>query len=664
MADDPKQIPDELQRYLDEIAKYDREFKKWESRVDKILKKYRDEGRESRTNVESRFNILWSNVQTLVPACFSRLPQPDVSRRFSDTDPVGRVSSLMLERALDFEIQHYGDYRNALKAAVHDRFLGGRGTIWCRYEGHFKKNEATEQIGSAEITEDQENEAQEQLDFENTPVDYVHWRDFGHSVARTWEEVELVWRWVYMGEDAVRDRFGDEIAKAVPYDSTPEDLKKNARNAQENYKKQAKICEIWDKGSGKAVWLSKSYKTGFLDERDDPLGLQDFFPCPKPLYATLTNESLIPVPDYSLYQDQANELDILADRIDGLIKMLQVKGTYDSASPELRRLFSEGENGTLIPVKNFAAFAEKGGLKGGVDIYDLTPLVQALRVAQEGMAQVKQQIYDITGISDIIRGQTEASETATAQQIKGQYAGLRLRAMQQDVASFATDILRIKAQIICAKYSPDTIKAISAADQLSPVDVQVVPQALALLLGEQRMMNPEAEAPNPLRSFRIDVEADTLVQIDEQQEKENRVEFITAVSTFVEKAAPALMQFPQAAPLLISMLKFGVTGFKVGKQIEGEFDTAIDQIKQAAMAPKPPPPPDPALQVAQVKAQADIQKTQMDAQNAREQHAMDKEKHGMEMQKMAAERDRSMQDHNIKLEQMRESHSTRMNELL
>mgnify|MGYP001568728215 FL=1 len=199
-----------LQGYLDAISKYEREFKKWEERAAKIVKRYRDEGRANTADTNaSKFNILWSNVQTLVPATFARIPQPDVSRRFRDQDPVGRVGALILERGLEFETQHYPDYRDTMTQTVHDRFLGGRGTAWIRYEPHFKPGEpvapeAIEPVAGAQVTEDVEAEApEEQLDYECAPVDYVNPRDFGHSVASTWEEVTLVWRKVYMSENAV-----------------------------------------------------------------------------------------------------------------------------------------------------------------------------------------------------------------------------------------------------------------------------------------------------------------------------------------------------------------------------------------------------------------------------------------------------------------------------
>jgi hypothetical protein len=207
---------------------YEREFKKWETRTERILKRYRDEGRlQGRgENSQAKFNILWSNVQTAIPAVFSRLPKPDVSRRHRDNDPVGRVAALLLERALEFEVDHYPDYRAAMRNCVQDRFLGGRGVAWVRYEPHIKALEGTPQDG-VQITEDADEvaaaEPQEQLENESAPTDYVHWKDFGHTIARTWEEVTGVWRKVYMGREALVERFGEELGSKIPLDTKPQE---------------------------------------------------------------------------------------------------------------------------------------------------------------------------------------------------------------------------------------------------------------------------------------------------------------------------------------------------------------------------------------------------------------------------------------------------------
>jgi hypothetical protein len=632
---------DPLPTYLAHITSYEKGFKRWEERAQKIERKYRDQDRTtSADDSESRFNVLWSNVQTLVPATFSRLPRPDVSRRFKDQDPVGRVAALILERCLEFEVQHYDDYRMSLKQAIYDRFLPGRGVCWVRYEPHFRAVEQGTPEDGTQVTEDTDEadtegvdgEAPQEIEYECAPVDYVHWKDFGHSVARTWQEVEIVWRRVYLTREACIERFKALGAK-IPLDAKPQDWKSAGVNSStqdegSDIASRALVYEIWDKSKGRAVWISKSMNK-ILDERQDPLKLRGFFPCPQPLFATTTNGTLVPVPDYVLYQDQARTLDILADRIDSLIKALKVRGVYDAAVPELRRLFTETQNNDLIPVNNWAAFAEKMGLKGTIDIVDLLPIAGALEQAYKAMEQVQNQIYQITGISDIIRGQTQASETATAQRIKGRYATLRLKSYQEDVALFATNLLRMKGEIMCKHFSPETLFKMSGAEQFVPEDQPHVQPAILML------------TQDPLEEFRIEIAADSLVMVDEQAEKESRIEMLTAIGGFINQAGQVAAVEPEIVPLLMELMKFGITAFKAGKTIEGQFDQALDALKQKKeMAAQQPPPVDPKIQMEQQRLQMDQQAAANDAaikQQTAQNDAAIKQKQTEHAMQLAAE---------------------------
>jgi len=647
------------ENWYNEIASYERTFKKWEGRADKILKRYRDDSR-TQNNPNARFNILYSNVQTVIPAIFARLPRPDVSRRFRDNDPIGRVASMMLERALEYELEHYTDYKSAMVSVVFDRMIGGRGTAWVRYEPHIVAGEKGFPEDGVQITEDideadesqegLENESPERIEYECAPIDYVHWRDFGHSVARTWEEVTAVWRKVYMNRDALVNRFGEELGYQIPLDSTPHDSKTYAQ--QQDMAMQATIYEIWDKESGKALWISKSLGK-ILDERDDPLQLENFWPCPKPLFANLTTENLEPIPDFVMYQDQARELDTLSDRIDGLINALKVRGVYDASSSELQRLFSEGENNTLIPVHNWMAFAEKQGMKGAIDLVDITPFAQALAQCYQAMEQVKGQIYELMGIADIQRGQTDPNETLGAQIIKSNNAAGRLKTMQNHVVQFATMLLNIKAQIICNHFSEDTIIKISGADQLSDNDKMLVPQALQLLKSESA------------KNFRIEVTSDSMIYQDEQQEKADRMAFLQAMGAFFQQAVPMATAIPETTPMLMEMLKFAVTAFKAGKQLEGIIDETADKFREKAKEQEgQPKPPTPEVQKMQMQAQLEQQKMQaqmqLEQQKMQSQIEMERAKQEyqsqetqvrmqMEMQRDAAEREMEMKMAQMKM---------------
>ena len=649
MANDKATVDHSYEDWYKTIMGYERSYKRWEARVDRIVKKYKDDSRYDR-NPNARFNILWSNVQTIQPAIFARLPRPDVSRRFRDNDPIGRVASMMLERALEFELEHYGDYKSAMNNAVLDRLLGGRGVAWVRYEPHIVGEEAGEPEDGFSVTEDSDeaetesgmaNESQERIEYECCPVDYVHWKDFGHTVARTWEEVTAVWRKVYMSRPALVERFGEEMGYKIPLDTKPDDLKQSYKSDDGVY--EALIYEIWDKETGKVLWISKSLGK-ILDERDDPLQLENFWPCPKPLYATLTTDSLEPIPDFVIYQDQARELDVLCDRIDGLINALKVRGVYDASATELQRLFSEGENNTMIPVHNWMAFAEKQGMKGAIDLVDLAPFASALMSCYQAMEQVKGQIYELMGIADIQRGQTDPNETLGAQIIKSNNAAGRLKTQQHAVVDFATSLLCIKAQIICNHFTDDTLVKISGAMQLSQQDQQLIPQAIALLRDEAA------------KNFRIEVTSDSMIYQDEQQEKADRTAFLAAVGQFISMALPTAQAAPEMTPMLLEMLKFGVTAFKAGKQLEGIIDqTADDMKKQYEQTKGQPKPPPVEIQKAQMLQQGEQQKLQFQAQ-------LEQQKMQMQMQLEKAKQEYQAQENQLKfqLEEQRNAKESEM----
>ena len=638
----------EYQDWYNTIGQYERTFKEWEGRADKIVKRYRDDSR-TRNNPNAKFNILWSNVQTITPAIFARLPRPDVSRRFRDNDPIGRVASMMLERALDYEITHYGDYKSAMNQSVNDRLLGGRGTSWVRYEPHIVGSEAdgmdmpedgleiTEDIDEAETEGGMYREDQERIEYECAPVDYVHWRDFGLTVARTWEEVTAVWRKVYLGRPALVERFGEELGGRIPLDTKPETSKSFSEKMGEGAK-EACIYEIWDKTSGEVIWLSKSMGE-ILDTRADPLKLENFWPCPKPLFSTLTTDSLVPIPDFVLYQDQARQLDTLADRIDGFIQALKVRGVYDASEPSLARLFSEGENNSLLPVKNWNAFAEKQGMQGAINLVDIAPIAQALTMSYQAMEQVKGQIYEIMGIADIQRGQTDPNETLGAQVIKSNNAAGRLKTMQHSVVDFATELLSIKAQIICNHFTDDTIVKISGAMQLSDTDKQYIQPALALLRDEAA------------KNFRIEVTSDSMIFQDEMQEKQDRMEFLSAIGGFMQQVIPAAQAVPEMTPMLMEMVKFAVTAFKAGKGLEGIIDETADKFREQAKAqegqPKPPTPEQQKLQGQMQLEQAKLQASQQQAQQTMQ---LEQQKMQMQMELEKAKQEYQAQENQLKFQ--------------
>lgn len=602
-------------------------FQKWEDRGNKVIKRYRDE-RDATESTRKRFNILWSNVQVLTPSLYGRAAKPEVSRRNMDRDIVGRVAATMLERVIEYEVEQFEDFDHAMRAAVEDRLLPGRGTVWMRYDPTIVADEQTEE---KQISSEAEPEAgSERVDEAHSPVDYVYWLDFLHSPARTWDEVWWVARWVYMTKEEGTERFGD-VFKNVPIES--DESTKDWQNSQQrkaSLDKKAKVAEIWDKRTGRVCWVAKGYPQA-LDEVDDPLGLEGFFPCPKPLLATTTTGSLIPVPDYCEYQDQAEELDSITNRIAMLVKAVKAVGVFNAEYKELARMLNEGYDNKLFPVTAWAALAEKGGLSGAVDMLDITVVLKALNELYLARDQTKTVIYETMGLSDILRGSSNASETLGAQQIKAQMGSLRLRVSQGDVARFASDIFKLKSQIVCKFYPPELmVKMSGIMETTDGQDQQLVMAAVQML------------KDSTARDFRIQVESDSLAQIDEQAEKEAASEALQAIGGFLKEAMPMVAQAPETLPMAAEMLLFLVRRFRAGRSLEGAIEKAMKALEEKAKNPQGAKP-DPEMAKIQAQAQGDQMRLQHEQQMAQAQMQQDQQRIQMEQQAKAQDAQLSTQ---------------------
>lgn len=654
MLDQPKSKL--VAKWSYEIDQYDQRMQNWNKRADDITKRYTDQRKGITETNNQRFNAFWSNIQTQMPAMYAQVPKPEIDRRFKDADPVGRSVAELLQRCASFALSSQ-DAHPVFKQSVLDYLLCARGVLWVRYHPSFKDIEL--EADSAEVEDDglevtpDESEAEDteqddgplqDLDFEEVPVDYVHRKDFGHTEARNWEEVRAVWRKVFLTRKELVARFGD-VGERVPLNYTPDGESKAADVERD---KKAVIYEVWDRTEKRVYWICKDFEHE-LDERDDPLRLRRFFPCPKPLFGTLTNDDLEPVPDFVMYQDQLNMLDELTARITMVTKSLKVAGCYDASAPALQRILNEGVENTLIPVDSWAAFGEKGGLKGSMEFLPIQEIAEALLSMYQAREHVKNDMYEITGLSDIMRGDTDADETATAQKLKGSFAGMRFSDRRTDVQRFLREVIQIMVEIIAEHFDVETLKKMSglqmfdtvaeknlAQQMYTPPDPSAQPappqppQGAPGMMGmpgsappagppptpdeimEQKLDNPTWEEvmalmhDDSLRTFRIEIETDSTVRADEEADREAALEYIKTMGDLIEKAAPMIQATPKIAPVLGEMIMFASRRFKIGRQLEGELETFIENMKKLAANPPPPQPPL-ELQVIQAKGQVDQQ---------------------------------------------------------
>ena len=581
--------------WLDEVTTAEKRLKeRWWDSADKVIERYLDERGAGETEAY-RYNIFWANVGILRASLYATPPKPMVSRQYGDfDDDVARVAGEMLERLLTLDLQkELSDTDQAFRYAVEERLIPGAGVIWFRYEvtTETKKTEAVvDPMTGVEMAPAQEYE---QITDEQVETDHVHFKDFIYPAARVWEEVPWVARRVWLTREAVEKRFGEEVAKLM--------AEEQATSSEEGTSKtfarhKTEIYEIWCRDTRKVYWISTSGSDEKLDEKEDILQLPGFFPCPRPLFATLTTNDLVPRPDFVMVQDQYRELDELSERIVLLEKALRVAGVYDRGTEAIQQLVNGARENTLIPVDQWGALAEKGGLKGVVDWMPIDVISKVMGELKEQRVDKVQQIYELTGLSDIMRGATAPRETATAQSLKAQYSSVRLQYLQQEVGIFVQQGLRIKAEIICRHFQPQTI--LERSNIANTPDKMLAQPAVQLL------------KDMGIGKYRIEVNSDSMAIPDYNAERTSRIEFMTMLGQFLTQVTPILQSLPQAAPFFLQLIQWCAAGFRGSRQAEAILDQGIKALQTNPPGPveegNKAPPTDPmAVEVERAKGQTE-----------------------------------------------------------
>jgi len=576
----PAEAQTPVKMWAQEIESAKEFMKPFQKEAKKINRRYLDK-RDAMENSEYRVNLFWSTIKVVMSMLYARPPKVAVSREFADySDDVARVAAEILERLLNNDVQADGaTSRSSIRLALQDWATLGLGQVWSRYEVQTQPQVVPPVIDPMTGMEMQPAEEYEQIVDENAPIDYVFWDDFLYSPCRIWADVRWVARRVYMTRDELVARFGEEVGQRVPMAKTKPKNEQSPTGTQvpppRDPWSRAKVWEIWDKSSRSVVFYAEGCDF-LLDEVEDPLGLEEFFPCPEPLAENTTTTEFLPRSDYVMAQDQFDQLDEINTRISWLTKGMKLVGVYDKSAEGVQRMLNQATENQLIPVDNWALFSESGGLKGKVEwmpIQDVAAVLERLVMLRD---QVKGQIYEVLGISDIMRGSSKASETASAQQLKAQFGSTRISEKQQSVAMFVQRVLSIKAEIIEKHFQPQIIAQRSNI-MLTP-DAQLAQPAIEML------KSPAAVA------YKVKVQAETMAYQDQQQMIGQRTEALTAMGQFMQQAHQAAQVLPQSGPLFLEMLKWYMTSFHGFHSIEGVLDKAIEQANKALMAPKQPDP--------------------------------------------------------------------------
>lgn len=574
----------------------------WRTRGSKIVDRYRSIDRAVDTSGSndadkntSGYNILYSNTDTMLPVLYSETPRPEV-RATNIKDLTARHAAEMLEKTLEYSIDS-NDYNYMMERVVKDLLLPGLGQCRVKVDTAFSQEEVEDENG--------ETQEEDRVAIQRTTSEYVNWDDYIVPETTSWDDRPWEAFRGRMTFDEVEDMFDEEAALTVEYTVDDQDGNNKKRNVgtkdtSEAFKK-ATIYEIWDKEKQEQIFISKGgVIRSPLEINEDPLGLDGFFSTPRPVLSVTTNNTILPVPLFILYQDQADELDIITERITRLVAQLRRRGLYDSAMKEINRLSTAGDN-EFIGVKDLARLQDKGGLSAVFMTEDVTPFANVLLGLYNQRDQILNIIFQIVGISDIQRAVTDPRETASAQRIKARFGSLRISRIQREIQRFIRDMLRLQAEIIINTFTPKVLSTITGL----PIDTKIDEDGTVVEFGTTDLLEKlQNQEPS---SVLVDIETDSTIAKDELADKEEIVEFNSVITNFAA-SAPVLQQVigtDATAEMLLSLVR----KFKMGRRVEQAVIDQVDVAKQKQAQQEQEP------SAEQLEAQAKQQELQQKAEN-------------------------------------------------
>jgi len=631
-------------------------------------------------DAERRLNVWWYCINTLLPAYYSSTPRAEVNLRKRTGGIPYELGSVILERNTQFVMDTHFDFDKVGYNAALQFLLTGQGVLWARYAAKFETvleemaviRDPSGQLidgsgrpytGDTDILQAGEGniliasiEVEKKIK-EKAVLDVIQYNDYNCSDARTEDEIEWQSRRAFLDRDQAEQLFGRDVADDLIYDSFPEVMKKDLARKEDKYEGKAELHEIWCEATNKVYWLQKTGENAIIESSEPPTKFEKFYPC-SVISQSTDPDSVVPVSDYAHVRDQILEVERLTTRIHAVTQAIRTNFLYDAAmGPTVEQLFAGDLKGT--PIINWPSYKGRGGLQAGVEFYPVEPFVNALNVLQGARGAALQQLYETLKVSDLLRGTSEQYKSATANRLESQWSSLGLVVRQNMFSKFISDAISNLGTIIAEQFEPETILEVGDADALIEPTIYIPPPPPAppmpemgpegMSPGDTGMMPPMAPppppAPDPLqliddmkqqiigllrdnkkRSYRIQIATDSMIAIDQQQQQRDGAMLIQQAGQFFDQMRGLVDQYPPLLDFSISLFQNMIKTMKGGKELDGIFTKAMQQVGEIAKAKeeaaKQPPPPDPTtlevqgrLQIAQVESQAKLQVMQMEMQD-------------------------------------------------
>jgi len=645
-------------------------------------------------DAERRLNVWWYCINTLLPAFYSSTPKAEVNLRKRTGGIPYELGSVILERNTQYAMDMHFDFDKVGYNAALQFLLTGQGVLWARYAAKFEKvfqeiaviKDPSGQLidgtgqpytGDTEILQPAGSnlfiaslEIEKKVS-EKAILDIVQYNDYDCSDARNESEIEWQSRKAFLDRMQAEELFGREVADDLTYDSFPEIIKKDISRNEDKYEGKAELHEIWCEATNKVYWLQKNGEKPIIESSEPPTKFERFYPC-SVIRQSCDPDSVIPVSDYAHVKDQILEVERLTTRIHAVTQAIRTNFLYDAAmGQQVEQVFSGDLKGT--PVTNWPSYKGRGGMGAGMEFYPVEPFVNALNVLQGARQTALQQLYETLKVSDLLRGTSEQYKSATANRLENQWSSLGLVVRQNMFSKFVSDAISNLGTIIAEQFEEETIMDVGDANVLIEPTIYIPPPPPMPEPGPEGMppgdtgmapmppMAPPQPDPQQLledmkqqvmgilrdnkqRNYRIQIASDSMVAIDQQQQQQDGAMLIEKAGMFFDQMRGLVEQYPPLLDFSLSLFQNMIKRMKGGKELDGIFTKAMQQIGEIAKAKeeaaKQPPPPDPTtlevqgrLQIAQVESQAKIQVMQMEMQDKATKNQLAYQEQQLKMQR-------------------------------
>ena len=515
--------------------------KAWLARLTKEKKahdKFRSRGREVEKIYNSKEDnqyvpLYWQVCNVQHVGVYSAQPIADVSPRNEKDDPTMKLVARMIQRGLQYCISHPSFDFN-YNRSVDDYLAMALGTIRVKIDSVINKTP------TGEVNLFNQEQMEESVGDQTIRWEYCSWERFGWQPCNSWENCNFIYFRHPMTQAEIRKKFGRTVAASKDA-NLPAD--------QDSWLAQTfDIYEVWDRTARKVLFIAEGEDMP-LQIVDDPLELLDFYPIPMPMMMNLPSSELIPKPDYDFIKHYDSELNRLQERRMSLLEQIKSAGAYDKGLPELAGMM-DLEDGELIAIQNLIGrLAAAGGKTDFIFWLPIQEKVEALAQLTQQITFVKAQVDSILGIADIVMGTTKASESATAQDIKGRWVGIRLTRKRECVQYTIREMLRIMSQLFGSHITPENLMRMT--------QMKMTEEMMGIFKNDTLM------------DFMIDIETDSTVAKDEIEERTTQQEMLNGVSQFSQAVMPMVSQNIMPADTASAILRSALRPY-------ARFDRTLD----------------------------------------------------------------------------------------